>query len=360
MNILRKINRYRNEKTKKIKFKLSLWIMKLLYKRQKVDVNNCNNVCIFMHAKAIGDSIITSGLIKKIRSSGKKVYIVAPEGLNFLFSDIIGNDGFYPFDKNKIPELVCELKKINIDLVIDLFDFDHSIRHRLKTLFLLNPAKSIGFDQPKGSIYDINLRSDGKAHLTDRMIKVLKYLNLESKNYKYELSFDSSEFSLAHDYAKSVKENKKLIIFNPYASQTERSFSMQQINEIIEYLNSLKNYKTVVFNLGCSINCELLENVVLNPFNDAGNSFALVSNADVVVSVDTAIVHLASAFNIKQYCVYNNKRNVINQDCNIVFGANSSNAIQLTTSDNLGLAMGDPMSKFDVSLLINEMRKDLN
>lgn len=80
----------------------------------------------------------------------------------------------------------------------------------------------------------------------------------------------------------------------------------------------------------------------------------------LVISVDTAIVHLANAFNIKQYCVYNNKRNVLNQDCNIVFGANSSNAIQLTTSDNLGHAMGDPMSKFDVSILINEMRKDLN
>lgn len=334
--------------------------MKLFYKKQEVDINDCNNVCIFMHTKAIGDSIITSGLIKKIRSSGKKVYIVAPEGLRFLFSDIIGNDGFYSFDKKKIPELVSELKKTNINLVIDIFDFDHSIRYRLKTLFLLNPAKSIGFDHPKGSIYDINLRSDGKAHLTDRMNKVLGYLNLDSKNYKYELSFDSAKFSNAHDYAKSVKENKKLIIFNPYASQTERSFSMQQINEIIEYLNSLKDYKTVIFNLGHSINCESLENVVLNPFSDAGNSFALVSNADVVVSVDTAIVHLASAFNIKQYCVYNNKRNFLNQDCNIIFGANSSNAIQLTTSDNLDLAIGDPMSKFDVSILINSMHKDLN
>ncbi|AXH62082.1 MULTISPECIES: glycosyltransferase family 9 protein [Providencia] len=360
MNILRKINRYRNEKTKKIKFKLNLWFMKLFYKKQNIDVNDCNNVCIFMHAKAIGDAIITSGLIEKIRSSGKKVYVIAPEGLSFLFSDIIGNDGFYSFDKKKIPELVSELKKVNIDLVIDIFDFDHSIRHRLKTLFLLKPAKSIGFDQPKASIYDINLHSDGGSHLTDRMRKVLDYLKLDTKNYQYKLSFDSVKFSSAHDYANSIKENKKLIILNPYASQSERSFSMQQINEIIEYLNSLNNYKTVVFNLGHNINCESLENVVLNPYSDAGNSFALVENADVVVSVDTAIVHLASAFNIKQYCVYNNKRNVLNQNCNIIFGANSPNAIQLTTSDNLGLAIGDPMSKFDVNRLINAMRKDLN
>ncbi|WP_272693697.1 glycosyltransferase family 9 protein [Providencia sp. PROV039] len=359
MYALRKINRYRNEKTKNIKNKLNLWYMELCYRKRHAKIEGYNNVCFFMHAQAIGDSIITSGLIEKIRSSGKKVYIVAPEKLRFLFTDIIRNDGFYSFDKKKITRLVNELKKLNIDLVIDTFDADHSILYRLKTLFKLKPTKSISFDQPKGTLYDVNLRSDGNAHLSDKMIKILNLLGLDSKDYQYSISFDNAKFSSAHDYANSIRKSKKLIIFNPYSTQVERSFSMQQINEILKYLNSLKHYKTVIFNLGHNIPCESFENIVLNPFSDAGNSLALASNADVVVSVDTALVHLASAFNIKQYCVYNNKRNNLNQDSNIVFGANSPNATQLTTSDNLGLAIGDDMHKFDVSTLITAMSKDL-
>ncbi len=35
----------------------------------------------------------------------------------------------------KIPELIIELSKVDIDLVIDTFDFDHSVLYRLKTLF---------------------------------------------------------------------------------------------------------------------------------------------------------------------------------------------------------------------------------
>ncbi|MEY0980659.1 glycosyltransferase family 9 protein [Providencia alcalifaciens] len=361
MKILKKINRYRNIQTKKIKLKLNLLFMNFCYRKRDSTIAEYNNVCFFMHTQAIGDSIITSGLIERIRRSGKKVFIVGPEKIRFLFNSIIEADGFYSFNKKKIPELIIELNKLDIDLVIDTFDFDHSVLYRLKTLFLLKPKKSISFGHPKGTIFDVNIVNDNSdAHLSERMKKILEIIRLNDNSYEYSLSFLSDEFKVAHDYANTIKKTDKLVVFNPFGSHPARSLSMEQINKIIVYLNTLEGYKTVFFNLGCDFSCDDLNNVTLNPFKNAGESFALASNADIIITVDTSMVHLASAFNIKQYCIYNNRLNNGTQNNNIMFGPNNDRAVQLTTNEYLQTEDGDDVHNFDVSLLIDAINDNLN
>lgn len=357
---IKKLNRQRNIKTKKIKIHLKLKYMKLFYRRRQKKLPVYNNVCLFMHGQAIGDGIITSGLISELRKAGKQVFIVAPERVRFLFSDIIGVDGFFPYKKKNARQLVKELKEVNIDLVIDTFDFDHTIMYRLKTLFRLKPRYAIGFDQHEQTIFDVNLHSTDDAHLSERMQKLLDFLGIKSNSYRYSLSFTNTAFNSAHQYANAIKENKKLIIFNPFGSQKIRSFSMEQVNSILSYLNTLKGFKTIVFNMGENISCNGFDNIILNPFNDAGKSFALASNADIIITVDTAMVHLASALGIIQYCIYNNRIHNSKQNNNILFGPNNVNARQLTTSENVNTEEGDNMYNFDISVLIAAMNADLN
>ncbi|MER5079713.1 glycosyltransferase family 9 protein [Providencia stuartii] len=357
---IRRLNRQRNIKTKKIKTRLKLKYMKLFYRSRQKKLPIYTNVCIFMHGQAIGDGIITSGLISELRKAGKKVFIVASERVSFLFLDIIGVDGFFPYKKKNIRQLVKELKEVNIDLVIDTFDFDHTIMYRLKTLFMLKPRFAIGFDQPEQTIFDVNLHTKDDVHLSERMRKIIDFLEIKSDSYHYSLSFTNAAFNSAHQYANAIKENKKLIIFNPFGSQKIRSLSMEQVNCILAYLNTLRGFKTVVFNMGENISCKDFDNITLNPFNDAGKSFALASNADIIVTVDTAMVHLASALGITQYCIYNNRIHNLKQNNNILFGPNNVNARQLTTSEHVNTEEGDNMHNFDVSVLIAAMNADLN
>ncbi|EIS2408722.1 lipopolysaccharide heptosyltransferase family protein, partial [Escherichia coli] len=154
-------------------------------------------------------------------------------------------------------------------------------------------------------------------------------------------------------------KNKKLVIFNPYGSQNSRTLSDEQIKKVLAYLNNLKGYHTIVFNMGKQINHNGLDNVSLSPFSDAGCSFALVRHADFVITVDTAIVHLASALNIRQYCIYNNRMHEGKFENNIVWGPNSKLATQLTTSEHLRSEGGDDMHKFDIMILINAIKQDL-
>ncbi|MEX6279419.1 glycosyltransferase family 9 protein [Providencia hangzhouensis] len=196
--------------------------------------------------------------------------------------------------------------------------------------------------------------------MSERMKKILKIIGLNDNSYGYSLSFLSDEFKVAHDYANAIKKTDKLVVFNPFGSHPARSLSMEQINKIIIYLNVLEGYKTVFFNLDCDFSCDYLNNVILNPFRNAGESFALASNADIIITVDTSMVHLASAFNIKQYCIYNNRLNNGTQNNNIMFGPNNDKAVQLTTNEYLQTEDGDDIHNFDISLLIDAINDDLN
>lgn len=47
-----------------------------------------------MHSQAIGDAIVTSGIIKVLRDNNFKVYVIIPPNISFLFIDMIKTDGF--------------------------------------------------------------------------------------------------------------------------------------------------------------------------------------------------------------------------------------------------------------------------
>ncbi|WP_438812606.1 glycosyltransferase family 9 protein [Symbiopectobacterium sp.] len=113
---------------------------------------------------------------------------------------------------------------------------------------------------------------------------------------------------IMHIFSQKIKlKNENIIIFNPFSSQKNRNLSTNKINIILTYLNTLVGYKTIVFNFGNEINHRLMKRIEINPFEDAERSFALVQYADIVITVDTAVIHFASALNKRQFCIYNNR-----------------------------------------------------
>ncbi len=358
---LRHLNRSKNRYLKKIKLKIKFLYFSAFFRKKSIlKPEEIKSVCLLMHKQAIGDSIVTSGFIKRLKDKGIRVYVVAPEKLEFLFSGIIEVDKFFSYHDKKNRALHCELKKLEIDLVVDFFDIDTTSLHRLRTLFLIRPKHAIGFNQLDISNFDTNIIDTRDIHVTQRMIKVLDLLQIDSSHYTAYLNLSANDYPEAYALAATIKQKyKNLVIFNPFGSQKNRVLSVEQINKVLQHLNAIPGFYTVVFNMGKTIECAHLENVALSPFKDIGNSFALVRSADVVITVDTAIVHLASLYNIRQYCIYNNRRHINKYDNNIMWGPNSDKAVQLFTSEFLGTEGGDNMDKFDVSLLLNAIDNDI-
>lgn len=362
MNIiskLRSVNRARNLKIKKIKIKIKIFMMYLLY-RNKTELLNKDykNICLFMHSQAIGDALVSSGIIHNLREAGFKVFVIIPSRISFMFANIIKADGVVYAEKNN-NKMKHKLDELKIDLVIDLSDFDASVLNRLKTLFYIKPQHAIGFNQPAKTIFDTNIITKTPEHITKRMESVLDLLDI-NKACKPHISFSESKLAEASLFVNSIcKADDKLIIFNPFASQKNRNLSQEQINVAISFLSSLKNYKTIVFNLGKDIEVGDSNNIYLNPFNDAETSFAIVNYADIVITVDTAIVHLAAALDKRQFCIYNNRLCNGLFDNNIVWGPNNDNATLLTTNQFLNTEDGDSMALFDMSILIDAIKKEI-
>ena len=110
--------------------------------------------------------------------------------------------------------------------------------------------------------------------------------------------------------------------------------------------------------MGRYTNIQPFKHVMINPFRDAGNSFALVSLADTVITADTSIVHVASHFDIPQYCIYNNRVLEGRYENNIVWAPNSDKAIVLTTDEHVKTASGDDMGNFNIDILIDAIESE--
>ncbi|MEZ2894657.1 glycosyltransferase family 9 protein [Providencia rettgeri] len=358
LGTLKAVNRARNIKTKKIKNSIKLAYFRLGYRdKTKLTPSKYKNICIFMHTQAIGDGIVTSGFIKVLRDNGYNVSVVTQKRAASLFDGIIEVDGVYVTERKTIKKTARLLNETSVDLVIDLSDFDNSSVLREKTLSLINCKHSISFNHPSKTIYDTNIITSQSEHITSRMTHVLSLLGIKD-DCKPFLKFKNPMSKEPEDFVNSL--GNKLIIFNPFASVESRSFSNEQIDSILGYLNQLNGYTTIVFNIGRGVNISQYDNVTLNPFKELDKSFMLVQYAKFVITVDTAIVHLASALKVKQYCIYNNRKFNNKFENNIVWGPNSELAVQITTNDYVGTELGDDMKNFDVSMLLNKIDSDIN
>jgi len=357
---IRKLNRKRNDKTKEIKKSISSFILKKKY-REKTDFipAEYKSVCIFMHYYGIGDAMMTSGLISSLRNSKIKVHVVIRDELSFLFPAVIDVDGVIVFKKGSYSSIEKQVNMLDVDLVIDLFGYDNDINMREKTLFAINPRHSIGFNHPKNTMYDTVINIDKSEHVSNKMITVLLMMGINIDKYQMTVDFSQELFPLAYDFTEQVRNSgNKIIIVNPYGSHKRKCLTDEQIKKLLCYLDGFNNYTIILFDMGRYTDVQSFKNVIINPFRDAGNSFALVSLADIVISVDTSIVHLASHFGIQQYCMYNNIILNGKYDANIVWGPNSDKAIVLTTSEHLKAAHGDDMGNFNIDILIDAMESE--
>lgn len=160
-----------------------------------------------------------------------------------------------------------------------------------------------------------------KLNLFDQYINISKISHI-SKRYKFvaetithqpcitiypfiPISHEESWFSKIFLQRNNLNE-KKFVYLNTVGSDKDRQFSIHQILEIIEVLLS-KNIPTVFFSPNFNIASHYPDRKNLLISAPDANFFkisAIVSKAKAIISPDTSIVHLASAFKIPVMAVY--------------------------------------------------------
>ncbi|MDX5629727.1 MULTISPECIES: glycosyltransferase family 9 protein [unclassified Brenneria] len=336
MDLIKKIkhiNRQRNYKTKKLKkeIKIKLLLLQMKRKNEQFSPEKVHDILFILTGIGIGDVIFLSDVFRELHNHGYNVRILINNRVFFLFEGIEGVDEIIVIegksDFNK-------LKSIKTDLIIDLYSrLEYLTYSYIKTISLISHKFCIGFNSAYKKPYDIVFSVNEKhAHITHAYQKMLELLGIQKSSLQYHLNIPASFIEETEKYLKKFPE-KKIIALNPFASCTRRSLTIKQTNELLKLCENIDNAHIIIIGEQekiIKIKKSLNSNIC--SFSSFWNAASIVKLSDLVVSVDTSIVHIASAFNKPLVSIYSSE--VINGFQGDQFYApNHENSIQLIAPD---------------------------
>ena len=319
-NLIKKINRIFQDymRAKRLKIGKYIWDRKEKAKIIEGDNflknNSIKSILFLRYDGKIGDMIVNSLMFREI----KKVYpdikigVVARGAAIDIIKDNPNVDKIYKYykDRKKIKDLALKIKEEKYDLLID---FSEMLRVNQMMLINLCGARiNIGLDRKDWELFDLSIES-GKdfkwtEHITKRYLAYLIKLGLKKENINISYDIYLKDEKKYEVFFNEIKESKKLIL-NPYGASKHKSFSIETLENIITYLKD-KDIAIILTYFGDKYKeLEFLEKkykyvYIPKKIESILDTAILIKKSDYVISPDTSIVHIASAFNKKMITVY--------------------------------------------------------
>lgn len=354
---LKKLNRRRIEYLRDARLRL----LKLIYKPHKKrpgvkELRRCKTIAVIISGNGFGDALIMSGALRVLKENGFDVTVIAQEHLESILKRPELSDHFVALRNKKKPSadgILAQTGGRQFDLMVDLMQREYAADNMLglKLYHILKPKYYIGFNDRFG-MFDIDVRYDDKnMHVSRSFGYLFKALGLKPCPTPYYADIPQHYA----DEAKTVVDrlgDKKIVCINPFASDSYRSFSVRQVEMLLDYLEKKDDVAVVI--VGEQYKLNKIRNIIksgkfyINRLEHFFHMAYIVKSADIVISTDTSVVHLANAYNKNLICVYNNKKTEIGARSNIIWSPDYENAVQLFTKDDLGDSNGDMTSRFDV------------
>jgi ADP-heptose:LPS heptosyltransferase len=192
-------------------------------------------------------------------------------------------------------------------------------------------------------MYDLSVNENFfSVHITEMYKYVLNLLKIDKPDLRYDIPFTSKEEMSALELINSYKCKYKIVI-NPFSASKHRMLSIKKLKGLIDIIEN--NLDCCIFVL-CQKKNErkiilLADNrTVIAVFESVLEVAAFIKFADIVISPDTSIVHIATAFDKKTIALYRDYSNSC-EKTNIIWGPNNPNAVQLSVDTKDGLLGND-------------------
>lgn len=268
----------------------------------------------------MGDVAMTVPVLRAFASQNPevKITVISRPFFKPLF-ETISNVSFFAFDeKNRhkgffgLLRLFQDLKALQIDAFADLHNVLRS--KIIRTLFALNGKKTAFVDKGRAEKAALT-RSENKIFkplttMFERHVKVFEELG-----FTVDLSNPvfPEKAVLSNDILKILVENEKIPDFSgirigiaPFAQYDSKVYPLDLMQQLIDKLAENANYKILLFG-GGKKEIELLDSLLKkkeNVINIAGKikfpqELQLISNLDVMLSMDSGNAHLAAMLGVK-------------------------------------------------------------
>ena len=319
-NLIKKINRIFQDYMREKRLKIGKYIWDRKEKAKIVEGDNflkdnsIKSILFLRYDGKIGDMIVNSLMFREI----KKVYpdirigVIARGAAIDIIKDNPNVDKIYEYykDRKKIKDLALKIKEEKYDLLID---FSEMLRVNQMMLINLCGARiNIGLDRKEWKLFDLSIESDKDfkwtEHITNRYLAYLIKLGLKKENIDISYNIYLEDEKKYEAFFNEIKESKKLIL-NPYGASKHKSFNIETLENIITYLKD-KDIAIILVYFGDKYKeLEFLEKkyksvYIPKKIESILNTAILIKKSDYVISPDTSIVHIASAFNKKMITVY--------------------------------------------------------
>ena len=272
-----------------------------------------NKHILIIRLSSFGDVAMTVPIVSTLRLNYPKlkITILVPEHFAPLFNQIPHLNFLYFKQTNKsfigLLKLSRKINRIKPDFIIDL----HNV---LRTKLLVFFLKS--FKKNKLKYYKLN---KGRKEKKD-LIKGIKKEQLKSMHQRYadvffhiSINLDLKEFKFYHKLNINFKKydfdsEKKLLGIAPFAKHRCKEYSTKNILKLIDLISQEIN----ILIFGDKNNTTKIKSIIKGKSNvfDASSGFTLeeemeiISNLDLMISMDSANGHIASLFGVKVLTVW--------------------------------------------------------
>ena len=374
-NLIKKINRIFQDymREKRLKIGKYIWDRKEKTKIVKgnnfIKDNNIKSILFLRYDGKIGDMIVNSLIFREI----KKVYpdikigVVARGAAIDIIRENPNVDKIYEYykDRKKIKDLALKIKEEKYDLLID---FSEMLRvNQMMLINLCGARTNIGLDRKDWELFDLSIES-GKdfkwtEHITNRYLAYLIKLGLKKENIDISYDIYLKDEKKYEDFFNEIKENKKIIL-NPYGASKHKSFNIETLENIINYLKD-KDIAIILTYFGDKYKeLEFLEKkykyvYIPKKIESILDTAILIKKSDYVISPDTSIVHIASAFNKKMIIVYPPKGGKYGVD-HLVWAPKSEYSRVIFCKDKIGTYDEIDINTFNMEEMKEEILKLIN
>jgi ADP-heptose:LPS heptosyltransferase len=309
---------------KKIKAKL----LKLLTKKHNVEFNlaDAKKVLVLKYDR-IGDMIVATPIFRELKKKYPDISIsvLASKGNRDVLKYNPYIDNIYTNYKNSLLgdfSSLLNLRKERFDVCIEL---EHSvIPHAILRLRIINPKKVISIHKDgrygvKGSelqLYDFYTKKDKKGHFGKIWLDTLNFFKVKPVSNKYDIFLSNEERNKAKEFVSNIGSKIKIGI-NLEGSFKEKQIQPEELKQICKGIYD--NYSDIKIVILTTPNKSEKINKIISKmgFDFVIQSYAtdtmldvaaLIEQLDLIITPDTSIVHVASAFDKPIVSIHENNK----------------------------------------------------
>jgi predicted lipopolysaccharide heptosyltransferase III len=274
---------------------------------------------LLLQLKRIGDLILTTPAITALRKElpDARVTLVISKECADLAPAILDVDRIFVVRRNlRDAAMFFGIARENFDYCVDftrndrsaLLTFLSGARKRIVTHWIKNKSKT------RARVYNEFVEHRMRDMQTlDYNLALLEPLGIQNASRKLNLDLPRAALEKADALRREAKMEKPFIVFHPGSARAEKFWEVERWAEVIDHARSHRQINAVLTGGGSELEQEHIRGIksrLRQPLVDLSGKTdllvlaALIAQARLLVTVDSAPMHLAAATNTPQVVLF--------------------------------------------------------